>query len=144
METDRVQRRAATSSTKAVKDPAEKAQTERQPSSRNHPTAQSSYNPSDGRNAPEAWVKKWVDYSSKYGLGYILSNGSTGVFFNDSTKIILEPTGHNFSYIERKGPERVDVATSYTLTDFPKDMQKKVTLLQHFRSYLEVEQRTEN
>jgi hypothetical protein len=22
----------------------------------------------------EVWVKKWVDYSSKYGLGYHLSN----------------------------------------------------------------------
>ena len=26
---------------------------------------------------------------------------------------------------------------SHTLTDYPKDLQKKVTLLQHFRSYLE-------
>ncbi len=39
----------------------------------------------------EVWVKKWVDYSSKYGLGYILSNGMTGVFFNDSTKIVYNP-----------------------------------------------------
>jgi len=35
------------------------------------------------------WVKKWVDYSAKYGLGYLLSNGCFGVFFNDSSKIIL-------------------------------------------------------
>ena len=41
----------------------------------------------------EVWVKKWVDYSSKYGLGYLLSNGTTGVFFNDSSKIILDPKG---------------------------------------------------
>jgi hypothetical protein len=40
---------------------------------------------------PEIYVKKWVDYSSKYGLGYLLSNGGTGVFFNDSTKIVLDP-----------------------------------------------------
>ena len=39
----------------------------------------------------EVFVKKWVDYSSKYGLGYLLSNGSTGVFFNDSTKIVSHP-----------------------------------------------------
>ena len=26
---------------------------------------------------------------------------------------------------------------TYNLTDYPKDLQKKVTLLQHFRSYLE-------
>lgn len=39
---------------------------------------------------PDIWVMKWVDYSTKYGLGYLLSNGSTGVFFNDSTKIVLK------------------------------------------------------
>jgi polo-like kinase 1 len=39
----------------------------------------------------EIYVKKWVDYSSKYGLGYLLSNGSSGVFFNDSSKIICDP-----------------------------------------------------
>lgn len=42
---------------------------------------------------PSCWVKKWVDYSSKYGLGYLLSNLATGVFFNDSTKIIIDPNG---------------------------------------------------
>lgn len=50
----------------------------------------------------EVWVKKWVDYSSKYGLGYLLSNQSTGVFFNDSTKILISPDGHTFNYYERK------------------------------------------
>lgn len=39
----------------------------------------------------DIWVKKWVDYSSKYGLGYLLSNGQSGAFFNDSTKILLDP-----------------------------------------------------
>jgi polo-like kinase 1 len=39
---------------------------------------------------PNVWIKKWVDYSSKYGLGYLLSNNATGVFFNDSTKIVLD------------------------------------------------------
>jgi len=51
---------------------------------------------------PSCWVKKWVDYSSKYGLGYLLSNQATGVFFNDSTKIIIDPNGHTFYYYERK------------------------------------------
>ena len=36
----------------------------------------------------DTWVTKWIDYSSKYGLGYILNNGNTGVYFNDSTKIL--------------------------------------------------------
>ena len=33
-------------------------------------------------------AKKWIDYTSKYGLGYVLSDGSIGVFFNDATKIV--------------------------------------------------------
>lgn len=53
-------------------------------------------------SGPSCWVKKWVDYSSKYGLGYLLSNAATGVFFNDSTKIIIDPNGHTFYYYERK------------------------------------------
>lgn len=38
------------------------------------------------------FVKKWVDYSSKYGLGYLLSDRSTGIYFNDSSKIVLSYT----------------------------------------------------
>ena len=86
---------------------------------------------------PDIWIKKWVDYSSKYGLGYLLSNGANGVFFNDSTKIILDPNGQSFEYIERKGPDRIDIPTNHTMTNYPSALQKKVTLLQHFRSYLE-------
>lgn len=48
------------------------------------------------------WVQKWIDYSSKYGLGYLLSDGSAGVFFNDSTKIVAETNGLHFYYYERK------------------------------------------
>lgn len=54
----------------------------------------------------EVWVKKWVDYSTKYGLGYYLSNEATGVFFNDSTKIVLDPNGHDFDYMERRSSDR--------------------------------------
>ena len=67
----------------------------------------------------------------------MLSSNSTGVFFNDSTKIILDAKGHGFDYMERKAADKQDVMTSHTLTEYPKELQKKVTLLQHFRSYLD-------
>ena len=38
---------------------------------------------------PKTLVTKWVDYSSKYGIGYKMSNGCYGVLFNDSTKMVL-------------------------------------------------------
>lgn len=88
-----------------------------------------------------------MDYSSKYGLGYLLSNNATGVFFNDSTKIVLDQQSQSlqaknpmFYYYERKpisATEKQDVMTTHSLLDYPKELQKKVTLLQHFRSYLE-------
>ena len=46
-------------------------------------------------------VERFVDFSSKYGLGYKLSNGSYGVHFNDSTKLITHPNLFHFDYVER-------------------------------------------
>ena len=88
-------------------------------------------------NLSDISVKKWIDYSSKYGLGYILSNGHIGVYFNDSTKIIYRPNGANFIYIERNSQEKTEIITSHVFTEeFPKDLNKKVILLQHFKAYL--------
>ena len=95
-------------------------------------TTSTGYPQGNGLSAPkenEVWVKKWVDYSSKYGLGYCLSNEATGVFFNDSTKICLDPNGFHFDYMERRSADRQDVGKEFNLVDFPKELQKKVTLL---------------
>ena len=54
----------------------------------------------------DIYVEKWVDYSTKYGLGYHLSNGTTGVFFNDSTKIVLQVNGSTINYMERRASDR--------------------------------------
>jgi polo-like kinase 1 len=96
-----------------------------------------SKNPAASQSSADVPIhaKKWIDYTSKYGLGYILSNGSVGVFFNDATKIILEKEGKKFDYYERKDKE--DVKQSHSLEDYPKDIEKKVTLLAHFKSYLD-------
>ena len=88
---------------------------------------------------PDTWVKKWVDYSSKYGLGYLLSNGFSGVFFNDSSKIILNPNTNKFNYIERRVNDKQEVICTHSMNDYPKELQKKVTLLHHFKNYLEGE-----
>lgn len=93
---------------------------------------------------PEAWVKRWVDYSAKYGMGYGLSNQAMGVYFNDSTKIIMDPNGHHVQYMERRQGERQDTTTSFTLDEYPPELKKKVTLLTHFKTYLENDSKCEN
>lgn len=100
--------------------------------------------PSSMRNGPlpENWVTRYVDYTSKYGLGFLLNDGCSGVFFNDATKMALENDGTSFQYVDRRRVDpselnRVDVLVgSYTLETFPEKINKKVTLLKHFRNYL--------
>ena len=89
-------------------------------------------------DGPTIWVKKWVDYSSKYGLGYMLSNGCPGVFFNDSTKIVGDQQGNTFQYLSRPSANQEEEMTTHPLVGFPPEFQKKVTLLQHFRKHLAV------
>jgi len=36
-------------------------------------------------------VEKWLDYTAKYGLVYMLSDGTVGILFNDNTKITRDP-----------------------------------------------------
>ncbi|KAJ0395099.1 hypothetical protein ATCC90586_001496 [Pythium insidiosum] len=84
------------------------------------------------------WVSQWVDYTSKYGMGYVLSDGSAGVYFNDSTKIVSSSDAMTLEYVARSLEGN---ASSEPFVRFPSDMydgslKKKVTLLNHFKSYL--------
>ena len=89
---------------------------------------------------PNVWVSRWVDYSKKYGLGYKLSNGQYGVFFNDATKILLKHDAESLDYIQRQRDEagaKYDTRKESKMSDHSKDLAKKVTLMQHFRNYLD-------
>lgn len=81
-------------------------------------------------------VQKWVDYTSKYGLGYILQGGLVGVYFNDATKLIVAPNRYDFQYYERGSPK----FAAHNLEVYPEALHKKVTLVKHFRNYLENDQ----
>ena len=48
---------------------------------------------------PDVSVTKWVDYSSKYGIAYNLSNQTMGINFNDSTIIVLDKDYHHIDYL---------------------------------------------
>lgn len=95
------------------------------------------------------WVVRYVDYTSKYGLGFLLNTGSAGVYFNDSTKIVISPDGLVFQYSERRRKEKGSSALEHTIqthliSQYPAELQKKVTLLRHFRNYLVDQQREGN
>eukprot|EP00590_Aulacoseira_subarctica_P003813 CAMPEP_0172419456 /NCGR_PEP_ID=MMETSP1064-20121228/5895_1 /TAXON_ID=202472 /ORGANISM="Aulacoseira subarctica , Strain CCAP 1002/5" /LENGTH=563 /DNA_ID=CAMNT_0013158953 /DNA_START=722 /DNA_END=2413 /DNA_ORIENTATION=+ len=87
------------------------------------------------------WVTRYVDYTSKYGLGFLLNNRSAGVYFNDSTKAVVGPDGEIFHYIERRrnssiGQKKTLNYEVHSFTSYPESLKKKVTLLKHFYGYL--------
>lgn len=59
------------------------------------------------------------------------------MFFNDYTKIVYSPKTEYFEYLERNQNDRSDQLKCYRLSNYPKELHKKVTLLLHFRSFLE-------
>eukprot|EP00158_Paraphelidium_tribonemae_P004713 Partr_v1_DN26925_c0_g1_i2_m7078 putative Polo-like kinase len=89
--------------------------------------------------SPKVFISKWIDYSNKYGLGYQLTNGCVGVYFNDSTSIVLSAAQTNFEYLEyAKGTEKTVMnRQGHRMDNFPEAMQKKVTLLKYFKSYMQ-------
>jgi len=84
-----------------------------------------------GQGRQTVSVLKFVDYTKKYGLGYVLTSGATGIYFNDSTKMVLHRNRHNVVYVDGDG-----AAQQCSLENFPQCLRKKVTLLRHFADYL--------
>lgn len=85
------------------------------------------------QNGPEIWLKKWVDYSKKYGYGYLLSNSCVGVHFNDNSKIISSAHGDFFKYQPKNSSEEIN----FDLASIPQEAKKKVSLLEHFRKFFQ-------
>jgi len=67
-------------------------------------------------------VLEYVDYSAKYGVGYLLSDNSFGVFFNDSTKILYEPEEKLFHYLDRKTAEKEEDVKTFQAQHYPREL----------------------
>ncbi|RHZ32083.1 hypothetical protein DYB37_009263, partial [Aphanomyces astaci] len=93
-------------------------------------------NMDDDISPASLWVLQYVDYTAKYGLGYVLSNQCTGVYFNDATKIIASST--MFGYIDRSPDDQASESPQqvHSLSEYPVDLTKKVTLLGHFKEFI--------
>lgn len=89
--------------------------------------------------SPEVYITKYVDYTSKYGIGFLLNTKSIGVFFNDTSTIVTCPRGKVCMYTERKRNENgatVHTQFKFHINNYSEELHKKVTLLKHFKEYL--------
>lgn len=79
----------------------------------------------------------WVDYSSKYGMGYAMKDGTVASHFNDSTSLIMSPDEKHLEYVVRRGKGgSTYVRKHYEVEKRPDDLADKTRLLGHFSTYL--------
>lgn len=81
-------------------------------------------------------VLKWYDYSTKYGLGYILSNGTIGVSFNDGAKLVVPP-GNAFEYLTKDQSGKGESRSKYSFDEYPEDLHQKVLIYNRFKEHFE-------
>lgn len=79
------------------------------------------------------FIARCIDYTDKYGLGFQLTNGVMGVYFNDSTLLMLSPNQNQLEYLLLKFMSR----QWHTLNDYPSNLSKKVVLLKYFKDYMD-------
>ena len=83
---------------------------------------------------PKIWVKKY-DYFPRFGYALLYNNGLYGAYFNDTTNILLNPNENEFYYmINTKDKNK---CSKYKLNYYPKDIEKKVLLIQGFKDHLD-------
>ncbi|CAO2641441.1 Inactive serine/threonine-protein kinase PLK5 [Lemmus lemmus] len=80
-----------------------------------------------GEQRPVLWAPKWVDYSLKYGFGYLLSDGGSGVLFQDGSHMALRPQGGHVSYQPDQG-----TLWTFTLRGVPSPLRAKLAVLRLF------------
>ena len=93
---------------------------------------------------PKLWITNWVDYTTKYGLGYKFNNGNYGILFNDRTTILLITELNIFYYIEnRKYNKEEGAYHEYTFDNYPKEINNKVILFKHFKNHIDEQSKKE-
>ena len=86
---------------------------------------------------PHLLITNWVDYSSKYGLGYSFNNGNFGIFFNDFTQMILNIKIDKIYYIQNFEYTENVIYQEYTLNEYPKEIESKIFILEYFKKFIE-------
>ena len=83
---------------------------------------------------PSYTVRIWWDYSSKYGLAYLLNNGVCGACFKDSTRMVMSPCGSFAQYWDSPSAPAFEV--EYMDDMEHSKLRKKLMLMQYFSTAL--------
>ncbi|CBK23376.2 uncharacterized protein [Blastocystis hominis] len=86
------------------------------------------------------WIVDEYDFTRKYGIAYMFSNGLIGVLFNDKTSIVVSSNGLYYEYHPRISIKEWNRSQQFpplykgSIDDFPAEISKKITLVKYFRT----------
>ena len=81
--------------------------------------------------APDYCVSRFCDHSDKYGLGYLLLNGTVGACFNDATRMVMDPHENFIQYWNS-----YQCTFPVILTKSDQGQRKKIMILMKFAESL--------
>ncbi|KAH8550381.1 kinase-like domain-containing protein [Umbelopsis sp. PMI_123] len=81
------------------------------------------------------FIDRWVDFTTKYGIGYCLSDGSDGIYFNDATTLINQSNSKSVSYVIHS-QEAASQPQTFATDNYPDYLRKKMNLLPYFQNYM--------
>ena len=81
------------------------------------------------------YVMYYQDYTDKYGIGYILTTGVSGFYYNDMTNLLWLDYRSQYAYSDfySKGEKAAMLYVSESACS--KELEKKVKILTHFRNW---------
>ena len=85
--------------------------------------------------APKVFVISWLDYCTKYGMGFAMTDGTVSVHFNDSSSLVWAPGKKYFDHIEPASSGEI-IRRNHTIDEYPRELNNKVYLLKHFEGYM--------
>ena len=79
-----------------------------------------------------------MDFSTKFGIGYLLSNYSSGFYFNDGTSLILSSDKRRGHYFQPGEENKKILVRESFLADEPKEsVRAKLEIMQKFDGFLQ-------
>ncbi|GAA5971136.1 hypothetical protein JCM21900_000946 [Sporobolomyces salmonicolor] len=84
---------------------------------------------------PRVFITSWVDYTHKYGTAYSLTDGTAGLYFNDTTTLVLSPDKEHFDFVSHRKSSKYE-RRHYALSSVPAELERKAYLLRYFEDYM--------
>ena len=78
----------------------------------------------------EIYVKTYLNYNERFGVGYILNNGDIGVYYRDKTILLLNNDKEKYLYIDKEEQKKI-----YNKDTIPEFLNNKIKILNGFINY---------